>query len=977
MLNFGAIVKTLACLLILLISISNPILSAEMGKIRGKVTDSNTGEALPGATVIIKGTSVGAATDFEGKYLISQAPQGKQTVQISYVGYKSKEIHVNVFPGKTTELNVQLIYSSVDMKEVVVTAQLEGQSAAINQQLSSNTIVNVVSKDRIQELPDQNAAETLGRLPGIALQRNNGEGQKVVVRGLSPRFSSITVNGVQLPSTSQPGGFSNDGSGDADDRSVDLSMISPDILEGIEVFKAQRPDMDGDAIGGTVNFTTKKAVEGSRSSFRMFGGYNNLENDYGNYRGSFSYSNRFFKNEEEGYSKLGIVLGGSIQKANRASDGAGGTYSWTGQTNGEPVYQTSNVSLTKHNEIRRRYGLNLAMDYSIAENNDIFLTSLWAGTHQDEKDRTHNYAISGGYHDRTYFEREVDLNTWSNSLTGKHLLSNFEVNWTVSYSISKSKSPWGGYANFSETSGFSNNMPIENLDPSAVSNYALNDYKAAFLGSAYIQNEDLKDHNTTAEINIQHPFFFGSDISGYIKLGGKLRDKSREKNVDQYGGLRWYTGQKIMTAYPGVFIPAANSSADISLSNFISNQSSLDNFLGGDYKYNEVMDEGALHNFLDKYQPIFKQTKNYKMDVEDYNASENIYSGYLMTEIKWQQVVTFMPGFRYENTSTDYSTKVANPATSTLMMKKALSDSLGSRSYGNFLPMAQLRIKPVDWMDIRLAVTKSLSRPNFLSLIPYEVLDYDNLTLRYGNPNLKETKATNYDAYLSIYNSKWGLFTVGKFYKRLNDIDYQRSKIMAGGYYSPYLTNLKGWTVTTPENLPDVTTVDGWELELQTNFVFLPSPFDGILLYANFSFIHSETQYPYTNYETVYLDHAPWVTTISTEMKRTGRMIGQPDRIGNVTIGYEKAGFSGRLSVIYQGDALRGVGMSEANDELDDSSIRLDLVLQQKIGNNLSFIVQLNNITNREEKTFIRYRDLTTRTQDYGMTLDCGFQLKF
>jgi TonB-dependent receptor len=975
MLNFRTTLKSLTFFIILLVSINIPVFPTESGKIKGKITDFSTGESLPGANVLIKGTSIGSATDIEGKYLVTQVPQGKQIVQVSYVGYKTKEIQVNIVPNQTTEINVQLVFSTVNLKEVEVTAQLEGQSAAINQQLSSNTIVNVVSQDKIQELPDQNAAETLGRLPGIAVQRDNGEGQKVIIDGLAPRFTNITINGVQVPATSQPGDFTTDGSGDADDRSVDLSMISPDILEGIEVFKASRPDLDGDAIGGTVNFTTKKAKEGSLTSFRIFGGYNNLQDDYGNYRGSFTYSNRFFKNADS-VSKLGMVLSGSIQRADRASDDIGGSYDWTGQINGEPVYQTADVTLTKHTEIRKRYGLNLALDYELSENNNIFLTSLWAGTHQDQQDQTHDYDIADGYHYRDYLEKLVNLNTWSNSLNGRHLFWNCEVDWTVSYSISQENTPWEGYAQFQETSGFASNMPINNLSPESVSDYALNDAKTAILYQSYIQTENVKDQNTTAEINVQNPFSINDDISGYIKAGGKIRDKERDKDVNQWGGLRWYTGEPIMAANPGLFTPAVNSPQDIALTNFLSPTPSLNNFLGGDYNYLEVLNEGVLHRFMETYQSIYKKTINYLVDVDNYSAGENVNSAYLMAEFKWKQLITFMPGFRYENTLTDYKTEVVNPSEANIVMRGAAGDSLGNRKYGDFLPMAQLRIKPLDWMDLRLAVTKTLARPNYLNLIPFEALSYDNLTLSYGNPNLKETKATNYDAYLSIYETKWGLFTIGKFYKNLTDIDYVRTQLMTGGYYAPYLTNMKGWTVTSPQNLPGVTTVDGWEFELQTNFTFLPSPFDGILLYANLSLINSKTQYPYTSYATQIISQPPYYETTMTNMTRTAPMEGQPNEIGNVTIGYEKGGFSGRLSMNYQGGALRQIGSSVADDELDASSFRMDLVVEQRIWENLGVILQINNITNQEEITYIRYKDYTTRTQDYGMTLDLGIKFK-
>ena len=164
------------------------------------------------------------------------------------------------------EVNVELEYVAVETGEVTITAQAEGQIEAINKQLSSNTITNVVSSDRIQEIPDVNVAESVGRLPGISIVRSGGEGQKVTIRGLSPKYNVMMVNGVRMEST------------DRDDRSVDLNMIAPNILSGIEVTKALTADMDADAVGGTVNLIIGKAREGFYKNFSMQGGYASLAN---------------------------------------------------------------------------------------------------------------------------------------------------------------------------------------------------------------------------------------------------------------------------------------------------------------------------------------------------------------------------------------------------------------------------------------------------------------------------------------------------------------------------------------------------------------------------------------------------------------------------------------------------------------------------------------------------------------------------
>ena len=205
------------------------------------------GESLPGANVILSGTSLGAAANKDGVYSISNVSPGEYLIIATYIGYASKQDSVIVLGENDLTHDFELDYATVKGKEVTVTAQARGQMDAINKQLSSRSIVNVVSSDRIQELPDANAAESVARLPGVTINREGGEGNKVVIRGLSPKYNAITINGTRLAST------------DANNRSTDLSMISQYMLEGIEVTKAGTPDMDADVLGGTVDFQIKKA----------------------------------------------------------------------------------------------------------------------------------------------------------------------------------------------------------------------------------------------------------------------------------------------------------------------------------------------------------------------------------------------------------------------------------------------------------------------------------------------------------------------------------------------------------------------------------------------------------------------------------------------------------------------------------------------------------------------------------------------
>ena len=145
------------------------------GTLKGVVTDSLTNNELIGANVYLVGTSQGSATNIEGKYTISSIAEGKYIVKVSYIGYKVKETEVTIKSSETVVLNIQLSLDVLVGEEVVVTGQMMGQISAINQQLSSNTIINVVSEEKIQELPDQNAAETIGDFPVFPLQVQEGK----------------------------------------------------------------------------------------------------------------------------------------------------------------------------------------------------------------------------------------------------------------------------------------------------------------------------------------------------------------------------------------------------------------------------------------------------------------------------------------------------------------------------------------------------------------------------------------------------------------------------------------------------------------------------------------------------------------------------------------------------------------------------------------------------------------------------------
>ncbi len=546
------------------------VFSAESGRIAGLIEDADTGEPLVGANVYIDGTAFGAATDIDGLFIISNVPEGSYDLTFSYIGYAEVKIKVTIKADETLQQNTKMQMIVFEGETVEVTAMMEGQARAINQQLTANTIVNVVSKDKIQELPDQNAAESLGRLPGISVQRDAGEGQKVIVRGLAPKFNSITVNGERIPST------------DSEDRSVDLSMISSDMLEGIEVFKSLTPDKDADAIGGTVNFVVKKAPSGLKGDFRIRGGYSSQVSELRNYKIMGSLSDRYLDND------LGVIVTGSLERTDRSSDYIDGAYAFKREEREGEEYALISVdqlNLANREETRDRYGASLTLDYNIGSGN-ILLNSFFGKTARDELRRRRRYNVEAWRSEYTLRDREVDILLWTNSLSGDHRWKDNEIFWRASYSKSDRDVPFSHYARFYELDAFEPGL-VEDQGPEYIPEGAYNDLDNTFFKHSVLDAESVDDRDLTGQLDFKVPYVLGTSFTGYFKFGGKYRSKTREVDKSTLWSSHFGINYLGADENPGGW--DLTSGQKVRVSNFIDPNFQVDNFMDGRYEFGLVL----------------------------------------------------------------------------------------------------------------------------------------------------------------------------------------------------------------------------------------------------------------------------------------------------------------------------------------------------------------------------------------------------
>ena len=929
---------------LLLIFFLPGVIFAQTGVLAGRITDAQTGDPLPGASVQVVGMSIGTATDIEGRYRLVNIEVGVRTIRVSYVGYLAFEEEVTIIAGETTDYNVELSFGVIEGEEILVTAQAAGQAAAINQQLSSNTITNVVSAERIQELPDQNAAESVGRLPGISIERDAGEGQKVIIRGLSPKFNAITVNGERVPST------------DGDDRSVDLSMISPDVLAGIEVFKALTPDKDADAIGGTVNLITRRAEPGFRGNIRLQTGYNDHENEYGQFKGSFAASDRILGN------RIGIVGTGSFQRADRSSDVLDAGYIFAREGDEGGIITVNNLNLGDRLETRDRFTGGLTLDYDLP-NGNLLLSNFAGYTDRDEVRRRKRYRIGSAYTEYDLRDRDINQYLYTTSLSGRHDFPKFTFNWLGSYARTLQKTPFSNNSRFRELAAFTGDL-IEDQGPQLIPLGAKSELERTWFFENSTDNVRVNDRNLSAKFDVSVPFNLGGFTTGDISFGAKIRDKTRSRNGTRFRnpfGELDDIGQENNGRFE------LYQSQRISISNFLDPSFDPGDYLNGQYAFGPGLDIEALNAFTGEFQSRY--IVDFENEAEDYDAGETVQAGYLMAEINLGSRLMILPGIRFEKTTTDYASfELDGEFDDNGVFQGTVNRISGGRDYDELLPMVHLRYKVTPQFDIRLAYTKSIARPDYFNLVPWERIVIFENTIERGNPDLKHTVANNFDAYASLFTNRFGLLTVGGFYKSLENIDYLRVTRLQGGDFN-------GFELTQPVNADGETTVYGVEVDLQTNFRWLPAPFDGLLLNANYTYIFSETFFPF--FEIGPRSSEPPFAPTIIDTVRAGRMPGQSDGLVNISIGYEKGGFSGRVSMLYQGLSLERVGTRTELDGFLGDYVRWDAAINQRIAHNFTVFLNLNNFTNRAERAFLGSESFATNEEYFGWTVDLGVRYKF
>src|SRR6266481_9887141 len=280
-----------------------PIAAQESkGTISGTVKDP-TGGVMVGALVELQPTGKRVVSDDQGQFRIPDVAPGQYTLTASYVGFAAFSTSVTVAPGQVATADAAMTVASQNDQVIVSAERLQGETEAINIERTADDIVQVLPLKVITSLPNTNVADAVGRLPSVTLERDEGEGKYVQIRGTEPRLSNVTVNGVNVPSP------------ESNVRNIKLDVNPAALVDRIEVFKTLSANQDADAIGGSINMVTKTAGEKPTISLEGQGGYTPIQD--GRWLDSFNGSiGRRFGDSK----KLGLMFGGTYDWNGRGID---------------------------------------------------------------------------------------------------------------------------------------------------------------------------------------------------------------------------------------------------------------------------------------------------------------------------------------------------------------------------------------------------------------------------------------------------------------------------------------------------------------------------------------------------------------------------------------------------------------------------------------------------------------------------------
>ncbi|MES2695271.1 MAG: TonB-dependent receptor [Verrucomicrobiota bacterium] len=931
------------------------------GTISGRVAEGATGRSLQGAIVKVVGSSAIDYTDPDGRYTLPGVPAGTVSVEIEYVGLDVQRQTVVVSTGATATLNVDLKSEVLRMQAFEVAEAARGQAQAMNQQKTAQGIINIVSEETFGAMNDGNIGYALQRLPGLTVNEGeDGAPEGANIRGMPSDMNSFQIDGNRIPTSGGSRGFN-------------TRQLVSDGIATIEVIKAATPDRDGDAIGGTINVVSRSAFQrdGREIKLAASANYLGLAEKWGyNTRATYSdiYS-LFGKNKN-----LGVSVSATKYQTNR--------YYTNNDNDYKILHASTNPTLNLPTETfiypyaamvqynlreTNTWGLNATIDFRTGPTNSFYFKPLYS--HYDIEssryitrhyfDSRHQDALTGrkvfeymtqntgrgmdgqaGAQGSTRFiaeEADTHNDLYGASFGGKH---QFESS-TVTYDFFYSRSD---YERDNDSSFTVYNSPrattwtqyeydfSQRLRPSVriVNGVNPRDLSTAYLGELSIEPEAKVEEAMNGKVDYEKKFI-GQRFTTAMKTGVKYRESKPRFEQTEYV----YDTVAAGFPYASVIKP-------------------VDRLISGIQQYAEV--EPRKVRALLGTDPRFFVNQHYDSltgsAIEDYKAKESTTAAYVMGSLQSKRN-TVITGLRMERNQWRSANKVIDEGT---LSEKVVNTG---NTYSVWLPGIHFRHVLAPNLILRESVHRSYARPRLSSLTEGRREDEDG-NVDQGNPFLKPTTSTNFDAQLEYYTARSGLYSVGVFYKKMKGFYFDRVLRFGGAYDAngqPILVVNGPLTYTIADNANGAVN-KGIELIAQQKLFFLPKPFSNLSVSLSSTFTDSDAKYPQRPDEKL-------------------PTFGFSDYIFTSSLEYVQGKFRGSVSYRYRSDYLSALGSTRDSDDIFAAREQVDAEVSYRFARKLRLFASGDNLTQRPQVSYFAYPINVEDNSQFGWRATCGVEYSF
>ena len=894
------------------------------GGVAGRITDAGNRLALAGARVTVAETGQTTFADATGDYSLPAVPAGNRTLIFSYVGYAELTRGVTVSAGATARVDVAFGADVVAMDKFVITGSAVGSARALNQQRAADTLTSIIASDEIGRFADQNVAETMQRIPGLALYRDQGEGRFIVVRGIRPDLNSVRLNGVSL-ATPERG-----------DRVVALDVLPTDSLAAVEVTKVPTPDMDADGLGGSINVRTRSAfdADGRQLQATAQGQYNHLAERF-----SSKFSATYGDRSADG--KWGFIFSPTWQARRFATnnfeeDGGYDLRAVPGAPAGTRAPFLLGIAFREYEITRTRYGASSALEFRPDAQTSLYLRGTFSQFNDHEIRYVYTLPFVEGTvsslsdtgatvtglrrerHDMRY--RQKDQQILALVAGFERTAGDWQLDGRIGWSKGEEQRPDEVTVRFrkpNRNSTWSYSFAPGMYAPSFSAPTAIISDPSQYseVSRFRLVNSPGEESELNLGVNARRNLRL-ADAPAYVKVGLQLREKDKS---------------------------AANETVDHTVPASFTFASMLEGQTPDDYPFFSSGYRASTPKVLQAFygnRAGFTSTRLLLESVQDdWESTEDIAAGYLMGGTTVGRL-NVLAGARLERTRYENRGNELNGVTVRAVRR--------GRSYENLLPGVHLRYDLDRQTVVRASWSNSLARPSFDDSALRRSVNETARRVTEGNPRLLPLESVNWDASVERYLPSLGLVSAAVFRKNISNFTYQRE--LPGGDPGT------GYTLTTFVNGPKGH-IEGLELAWQQQFRALPAPFNGFGMMANYTRSNSEATYPTRPGERI-------------------EFIGQSREIGNAALTFERGGLFVRLALNFRTPRLREdepLGGDATTDRWVDDHRQLDLSASYRLNRNWEIYAEALNLTDEPFRVYFgKTSSRFVQFEEYGVSGNFG-----